>query len=142
MRRIVINGREYTAKPFDFNMICDLEDLGVSIEDIERKPVSIVRAYAGICMGKSAKESGLEIQEHLLNGGSFDDIMKVISKEMEESDFFRNLGKNKKEKTPTYPGKKRQKNYHQNNRHNGNRNTGHTGNITPMNGSRKHENWE
>ena len=59
MRRIVINGREYTAKPFDFNMICDLEDLGVSIEDIERKPVSIVRAYAGICMGKSAKESGV-----------------------------------------------------------------------------------
>lgn len=142
MRRIVINGREYTAKPFDFNMICDLEDLGVSIEDIERKPVSIVRAYAGICMGKSAKESGIEIQEHLLNGGSFDDIMKVISKEMEESDFFRNLGKNKEKKTPTYPGKKGQKNYHQNNRNNGNRNTGHTGNITPMNGSRKRDDWE
>lgn len=142
MRRIVINGREYTAKPFDFNMICDLEDLGVSIEDIERKPVSIVRAYAGICMGKSAKESGIEIQEHLLNGGSFDDIMKVISKEMEESDFFRNLGENKEKKATTHPGKKGQKNYHQNNRHNGNRNTGHTGNITPMNGSRKRDDWE
>lgn len=139
MRRIVINGREYTAKPFDFNMICDLEDLGVSIEDIERKPVSIVRAYAGLCMGKTAKESGLEIQEHLLNGGSFDDIMKVISKEMEESDFFRNLGKSEKKKAPAYQGKKRQKNYHKNN---GNRNTGHTGNITQMNGSRKHDDWE
>lgn len=98
MRRIVINGREYAAKPFDFNMICDLEDLGVSIEDIERKPVSIVRAYAGICMGKSAKESGIEIQEHLLNGGSFDDIMKVISKEMEESDFFATSGRTRRRK--------------------------------------------
>lgn len=142
MRRIVINGREYTAKPFDFNMICDLEDLGVSIEDIERKPVSIVRAYAGLCMGKTAKESGLEIQEHLLNGGSFDDIMKVISKEMEESDFFRNLGKSEKKKAPAYQGKKKQKNYYQNSRNHGNRNTGRTGNITPMNGSRKHDDWE
>ena len=77
-------------------MICDLEDLGVSIEDIERKPVSIVRAYAGICMGKSAKESGIEIQEHLLNGGSFDDIMKV--KKWKNLIFFATSGRTRRRK--------------------------------------------
>ena len=31
MKRFKINGKEYVAKSFDFNLICDLEDMGVSI---------------------------------------------------------------------------------------------------------------
>lgn len=99
MRKFTVNEKEYTARPFDFNLICDLEEMGVSMQDTEKKPMSLVRAYFGLCAGKSNEYAGKEMEEHIIKGGSFDNVMDVISKEMDESDFFRKLSQTEETKT-------------------------------------------
>ena len=103
MNTFKINGTEYKAKPFDFNLVCDLEDMGISLEQAEKKPMSMVRAYFGMCAGKGKEYAGKELEAHIISGGKFDDIMTAMSDEMEKSDFFRNLGKTAEEKTTEKP---------------------------------------
>lgn len=92
-KSITINNKKYPVKEFDFNMVCELEDMGVSIEDLPTKPMSVVRAYAGICMGMDSLDSGKELENHLVGGGNFDEVLEVISYEVENSGFFRSLNK-------------------------------------------------
>jgi hypothetical protein len=91
MKTFKVNGKEYVAKAFDFNLICDLEDMGVSIGETANKPMSAVRAYFAICTGRGKEYAGQEMQAHILAGGSFDDVMNAMADEMEKSDFFRHL---------------------------------------------------
>lgn len=89
----VINKKRYVAKPFDFNLLCDLEDMGVSIAEASNKPMSMVRAYFALCTGQGKDFAGSEMQAHLISGGTFDEIMEAMSEEMENSDFFQSLSK-------------------------------------------------
>ena len=91
MKTFTVNGKEYPAKGFDFNMVCDLEDQGVSLEEAGKKPMSMVRAYFGICSGRGKEFAGKELEAHILGGGTLDSIAGAMSDKMEESDFFRNL---------------------------------------------------
>lgn len=93
MRTFIVNGKEYKAKDFDFNLVCDLEDMGISLEKANEKPMSMVRAYFAFCAGKGKAFAGREMQEHMVNGGSFEDVTKAMSEAMENSDFFRALQK-------------------------------------------------
>lgn len=88
MNTFVINGKEYRARAFDFNLLCDLEDMGISLQAAAGKPMSMVRAYFAICADMSREAAGKEMEEHIAKGESFEDIMKVIAAEMEKSDFF------------------------------------------------------
>lgn len=94
-----VNKKKYTAKPFDLNMVCDLEDYGVSLAEMKSKSMSMVRAYFALCANLDKDDAGSEIQQHLLNGGKFNDIIDVMKKEMEESDFFRALSETAETKT-------------------------------------------
>ena len=87
----VLNGVTYVAKPFDFDMVCELEDLGVSFERIDKMPMSLIRAYFAICAETSKEQASALIQSHMIHGGKLDDITEAMSKEMETSDFFRSL---------------------------------------------------
>lgn len=91
MKTFTINGKVYTAKEFDFNMICDLEDEGVSLEVMGKKPLSMLRAYFIICAGIDRISAGLEMQKHIISGGNLDSLSDAISGAMENSDFFRHL---------------------------------------------------
>lgn len=93
MRTFIVNGKEYKAKDFDFNLVCDLEDMGISLEKANKKPMSMVRAYFAFCAGKGKTFAGREMQEHIVNSGSFEDVTKAMSEAMENSDFFRALQK-------------------------------------------------
>lgn len=94
MKTFTINGKVYNAKPFDFNMICELEDRGISLEQAQQKPVSMVRAYFAICANSDNVYAGKEISEHIVNGGKLEDVMDIMATEMEVSDFFRSLSQN------------------------------------------------
>lgn len=94
MRTFKVNEKEYRAKAFDFNLVCDLEDMGIAMADAQKKPMSMVRAYFAICTGNGKEYAGKEMEQHIANGGTFEEIMNVMGAEMEESDFFRNLSKN------------------------------------------------
>ena len=99
MKTFEINGKEYVAKKFNFNLVCDLEDRGISIAEAGERPMSMVRAYFAICANKGKEYAGKEMESHLANGGSFDGIMGAMSDELEKSDFFRNLGQTTEQKT-------------------------------------------
>ena len=98
--RFTVNGVTYTAKPFDFDMVCDLEDMGVTFERIDKTPMSLIRAYFAICANMSKERAAALIQNHMINGGKLDDVTSAMSKEMENSDFFRALN-SVEEKTST-----------------------------------------
>lgn len=93
MNTFTVNGTEYKAKPFDFNLVCDLEDMGVSLEEMGKKRMSMVRAYFAICTGKGNEFAGKELNAHFVGGGKFEDIVEAMNKEMEISDFFQALSK-------------------------------------------------
>ena len=87
----IVNGVTYTAKPFDFDLICELEDMGVTFERIDKMPMSLIRAYFAICAGTDKEQASALIQNHMIKGGKLDDVTNAIGKEMENSDFFRAL---------------------------------------------------
>ena len=104
-----INGKTYTAKDFTFNLLCDLEESGLSLDDMEKKPMSLIRAYFAICAGISREQAALLIQKHLIDGGKLDDITDPMAKEMNDSDFFRAISENKDEEVTDVPSKARKK---------------------------------
>lgn len=98
-----VNGKKYTAVPFNFNTVCDLEELGMSLSTVSKNPMSAVRAYFTVCSGGDVERAGNEIEQHIINGGDMSVIIEAMNKEMEASDFFRALSKDKDEETQ--PGK-------------------------------------
>ena len=88
-----INNKTYQAKEFDFNLLCDLEEMGLSLDDIEKKPMSLIRTYFMFSAGISKEQAGREIEEHIAKGGEFTDIVNVMSEMMNDSGFFRSLNK-------------------------------------------------
>lgn len=95
MNTFTLNGNTYIAKRFDFNLICDLDDFGINMQDIGKKPMATLRAYIALSANVSIDMAGEMMQEHMINGGNFDDVSKVMSKEMQDSDFFRHLSNQK-----------------------------------------------
>ena len=88
MNNITINGVTYVAKPIDFNMLCDLEDLGVNISSMGNNTMSTARVYFALCSGLDKVSAGNELQKHIVNGGDFNELVTAMLKEMDESDFF------------------------------------------------------
>lgn len=92
-REIIVNGRVYPAKEITFNTICDFEDMGIPMAEIESKSTMLIRAYTAMCMGKKPEQAGSELEQHVLNGGSFDEVADVLRQAIEESGFFQALSK-------------------------------------------------
>lgn len=101
MKMVVLNGKSYPRVDVDYNMLCDLEDAGISLSEISNKSMSFVRAYFASCMDTDAKTAGKEINAHIVNGGNFESLMEVIKEVIDESGFFRALKENKDEETST-----------------------------------------
>lgn len=88
-RLLTINGKAYKAAEFDLNLLCDFEDAGISLENIDTKMFNVLRQYTAVSMNTDVKTAGREISEHLKNGGGIDDISDIMSEMMNESGFFR-----------------------------------------------------
>lgn len=88
-RLLTLNGKTYKAIPFDLNLICDYEDVGISLDDIDKKMFNVIRQYVATSMNADPRTAGREISEHLANGGNLEDISNVMSEMMSDSGFFR-----------------------------------------------------
>lgn len=104
---ITVNGKNYESVGITFNTLCDLEDMGVSLEDFGTKPMSFMRAYVTLCVGGDKVVAGREMEQHLISGGNFESITEVIASEVENSDFFRAISEKKEEKTTASTSKKK-----------------------------------
>ena len=93
MKYFTLNGKEYKSKELDYNTACDLEDMGVSLEMANTRPMSMVRAYFACCADISKEAAGKEIEAHIVAGGKLDDVIDIMTEEVENSSFFRALNK-------------------------------------------------
>ena len=90
---MIINGKEYKVKEIDFNIMCELEDNGVSITDMDKKPFSVIRGFLAVIMGVDNITAGKELSEHLKKGGSIEELASEISELVENSGFFQAMNK-------------------------------------------------
>lgn len=97
MATFVINNKKYVAKPVDFNMVCDFEDMGLAFTDIEKKTTSFIRGYLAFCSNLSVESAGKEIEKHIMNGGTLEEIATALMNEVQNSDFFQALNQNKEQ---------------------------------------------
>lgn len=86
---MIINGKEITAKPIDFNATIELNDLGGDIYSFGTKPLAALRAYLAYCEGVSAEEAGQEIEAHIVVGGDLSDLSAAFMKACDDSAFFK-----------------------------------------------------
>lgn len=100
MKRFKVNGKEYVAKELDFNAVCDLEEMGANVTQINKNAMSVVRGYVAYCGNMDPEDAGKEIQEHVIKGQNFNDVIEIIKDQMLTSDFFRSLNQTEEEETP------------------------------------------
>lgn len=87
-KTFTINGKKVVAKDFDFNMVADIEEMGMDMEKVFKSPTSSCRAYLALCLGITKEEAGMEIQEHLKNGGDLQELIVAFADKLNNSDFF------------------------------------------------------
>ncbi len=93
MENFIINGKKHQAKELDFNFVCLLGENGIELQDISKKILPTIRVYAAYCMDADMDYAGNEINEHIIKGGTINDLVDVFSAKADDSDFFRALGK-------------------------------------------------
>lgn len=91
MNTFEINQVTYNAQPFDFNLLCDFEEMGVSVADMGKKTMTTARTYFALCCGGDKEFAGNQLQEHLIKGGNLDGLIGAMLKEMQTSDFFQTM---------------------------------------------------
>lgn len=89
MEKLTVNGRVYAAKEVDFNFLAELGNEKIDISDIDVKIIPAIRVYVAYCMGVDVERAGEEINAHVVNGGSIEEIASVLNKKAAESGFFR-----------------------------------------------------
>lgn len=102
MNTFLINNKRYVAKEFTFGAVRQLESNGLSLTDIQNKPMTLAAAYLAFCAGISINAADEEIQNHVLNGGDLDGIFEAVTDAMNDSRFFQALNK-KTEKVEEIP---------------------------------------
>ena len=105
-RLLILNGKSYKAAEFDINLVCSFEDNGINLEDIDKKMFNVIRQYVATCMNTDVITAGIEISNHLKNGGKLEDISDVMSDMMNNSGFFRKEQTNTDTGTPKRTRKK------------------------------------
>ena len=93
MRTFLINNKRYIAKEFTFGAVRQLESNGLSLTDVQNKPMTLAAAYLAFCAGINMDAADNEIQEHVINGGTLDGIFEAVTEAMNESRFFQALNK-------------------------------------------------
>ena len=91
MRTFTVNGVEYNAKPFDFNMACDLEDRGIALSVFVSKPNAAIRSYFAVCANMSIEKAGNELNAHFVSGNNLGELAEAMNAELDASDFFQQM---------------------------------------------------
>lgn len=97
MKNIKINNKDVVVKPLNYRAVSQLEEMGISLTDAEylkKNPLKFVNcAIAVLCYNGDLDLAIDEIDNHIINGGSFVELNELVIKEFEESDFFKALNR-------------------------------------------------
>ena len=87
---MTINGKTYKMPELNFNTVCKLEDMGVSLTTKDTKTMSTIRGFVALAVG-DVQTAGKELEAHIVSGGKLDDILTEINHSIEDSGFFQAL---------------------------------------------------
>lgn len=84
-----INGKNYESKKFDFSALVKLEECGVTMNDFKKvtKPLTLIVAVCAWIMDCDKETAIEEVNAHIENGGTLEDLTKVLET-IKDSDFF------------------------------------------------------
>ena len=91
MRKVIINGKEYTIPEVTFDAVCDLEDAGLNLLDLASGNVKltvIARACVAWVTHTSPAGASKILAAHLADGGDLGSVVSPIWDAIEESGFF------------------------------------------------------
>lgn len=88
-----LNGKTYKVPELTFNVVCDLEDKGISLIDLEKqeKMFNFIREIIALSFNGDSVKAGNEIEAHVINGGSFEEIANILKQAIDNSGFFKAL---------------------------------------------------
>ena len=99
MKTVHINGKSYQGAEMTFNNVCRMEEMDAPITYGAKVSFSMLRAYLALCMNTSKENAGEELEKHIVNGGTMDDLSEAMAEAIENSDFFRKLQESATEET-------------------------------------------
>lgn len=88
-----INGKIYEAPSLNFESMCKLEDWGISVSDLSRRPLACLSGFVALAIGGNLASGRAEINAHIENGGNLDELADELNKAVEDSSFFRDRAK-------------------------------------------------
>lgn len=86
---MTINGKNYTIPAVDFEVIAKLEEHGIDLKNLDKRPVGFVAAMVAVAMNCSYSEALKEINEHFKNGGDLKEASIEANEAIQNSDFFK-----------------------------------------------------
>lgn len=101
---VIINDTKYDIPELDFNSICELEENGIYLLNMDRKDrkyATMVRGLVAWVMKTDVDTASMEIQQHIEKGGNIADIMARITQAINTSSFFNSRQKSKDGSTVT-----------------------------------------
>jgi hypothetical protein len=96
-----INGKTYEGAKYDFNTHCEFDALGVNALSLSANPLPVLRAYLSICSGMDLITCGKELEQHIVGGGNLAEMITLLAKEINNSDFFMAITKSQKTEEKT-----------------------------------------
>lgn len=88
---VTINGKDYKVPEVDFDAICQLEENGVyllNMDPNERKIGTMIRAIVAWVMGVDNATASAELSEHIRNGGNIMEIANAVTEAIGDAGFF------------------------------------------------------
>lgn len=73
------------AKKYGFNFLCYLDEHGIEAP----QGLTLIRAYVAYCADLTLEEAGDLIEEHLIGGGTLDEITNIVTEAIEKSNFMK-----------------------------------------------------
>ena len=91
MKTIKINNKNYIVPELTFKHFSMMEEQGFSVLEAFQKKQMFLLAMGFVCAitGEDRNEAERLIEQHVLGGGTIEDIMSAFGEAVSESGFFR-----------------------------------------------------
>lgn len=93
MAFVKINNKKYVVPELTFRHFTMMEEQGISLIDAFRKKqlMLIAMAFVVAVTGEDREEAERLIEQHVLGGGSLEDIYTAFGKAIDDSGFFKKM---------------------------------------------------
>lgn len=88
---VIINGNRYDIPEVDFDAVCELEERGINLLNMDKsnlKLATMARGLTAWIMGVDTQTASRELEAHIANGGNIADIITRATESMQKSGFF------------------------------------------------------